>query len=103
MHLIQILLPLYANDGVPLERALFDQVAAELTQRFGGMTAYARSPASGLWKEEAQAPAQRDDLVVYEVMADTLDEAWWRQYRATLEQRFLQKAIVVRAHGIRML
>lgn len=103
MHLIQILLPLFDNEGKQLGKDLFDQVRHELVQQFGGLTSYARSPVSGMWKEDEQAPAQHDDLIVYEVMSDSLDEAWWRQYRATLEARFRQKQLVVRAHGIRLL
>lgn len=103
MHLIQILLPLYDNDGARLPGALFMQVRDELVDRFGGMTAYTRAPASGLWQEdEGQAPV-RDDLVIYEVMADTLDAAWWRNYRVQLEMRFKQEKLVMRAHDIRML
>ena len=50
MYLIQILLPLYRNDGQALPRALFRQVRDELIERFGGLTAYTRAPASGYWQ-----------------------------------------------------
>jgi streptogramin lyase len=40
---------------------------------------------------------ERDDIVVYEVMVDDLDRAWWSTYRAGLEQRFGQEEIAVRA------
>jgi hypothetical protein len=73
-----------------------------LTERFGGLTAYARAPATGLW-EEQPGRTTRDDVVVYEVMADTLDEAWWAGYRKSLEARFRQEEVVVRAHEIRRL
>ncbi len=49
MHLVQILLPLYDNAGAPLPRALYDRVREELSRRFGGLTAFTRSPAEGLW------------------------------------------------------
>jgi hypothetical protein len=48
MYLIQILLPLYRNDGTRLEKVLYDQVTQELMQKFGGLTAYTQAPASGL-------------------------------------------------------
>ena len=92
MHLVTLLLPAYD-----------EEVAHELTERFGGVTAYARAPAKGLWKETPQHGTTHDDIVVYEVMVDTLDEEWWRQYRRTLEQRFAQKELVVRAQEIRRL
>lgn len=103
MHLIQILLPLYDNEGRQLARTLFDQVRQELVQQFGGLTSYARAPVSGLWKEDEQAPPMRDDLVIYEVMADTLDADWWRQYRMKMEAQFRQKEIMIRAHQVQTL
>ena len=102
MHLIQVLLPLYDNDGQPLTKDLFRAVAAELTERFGGLTAYTRAPAEGRWKEDEGTTA-RDDIVVYEVMADRLDRDWWRQYRTGLEGRFRQEQVVVRATVVELL
>ena len=64
-------------------------------QKFGGLTAYARSPAEGLWKD-SEGPVQ-DVIVVYEVMVDQLDTEWWARYRAALEKRFLQEEVVIRA------
>jgi len=96
MHLVQLFLPLRDNDGAPFDRALFDEVRATLAERFGGSTAFVRSPASGLWEDD-DGELERDDVVLLEVMADTLDPAWWREYRRTLEQRFRQEAILVRA------
>ena len=34
-HLVQLLLPLYDNEGHDFPRAQFDRVAKELTERFG--------------------------------------------------------------------
>ena len=79
-----------------------DTVAAELPERFGGLTAYARAPAAGLW-QEASGRTQRDDIVVYEVMVETLEPPWWTQYRRRLEARFAQDELVVRAYEIRCL
>ena len=102
MHLVQILLPLYDPAGKPFERALFDAVARELTERFGGVTTYTRAPATGLWKEAPDKTA-RDDLAVYEVMVETLEAQWWTAYRVGLERRFAQEELVVRALEIRRL
>ena len=96
MHLVQLLLPLYDNAGVPFPRAHYERVAAELTTAFGGLTAYTRAPAEGLWRE-GRAGTQRDEIVVYEVMAESLDRAWWRTYREALEGRFAQDRLIVRA------
>jgi len=102
MHLVQLFLPLYDNEGEPLPRELHARVRRELVERFGGLTAYTRAPARGLWQEDEGEPV-RDDLVIYEVMTDALDADWWSGYRADLEGRFRQEALVVRAQEIRLL
>ncbi|HEX5817481.1 MAG TPA: hypothetical protein VFY20_01285, partial [Gemmatimonadales bacterium] len=87
MHLIQLLLPLCDAQGTAFPRAHYDHVVRELTAQFGGVTAYTRAPAAGLWEEEPGRTV-RDDVVVYEVMVEVLDRAWWADYRARLEARF---------------
>ncbi|HEY8607616.1 MAG TPA: hypothetical protein VIM12_10940 [Noviherbaspirillum sp.] len=99
MFLIQILLPLYDNQGRRLPAAVHGMTRDELVGRFGGLTAYTRAPASGLWQEDA-GHTVHDELVIYEVMADALDASWWREYRQTLERRYAQAELVVRAHEI---
>lgn len=98
-HLVQILLPVYDNAGQPLGRELFAAVRQELVERFGGLTAYSRAPAQGLWSAggDGEAEVSRDDIVVYEVMVQDLDSAWWAHYRQSLCQRFRQQALMVRA------
>ena len=95
MRLVQVLLPVRDNDDVPFGRDLHDVVRQELTDRFGGVTAYLRAPAAGLWDEGNEVV--RDDIVIYEVMAESLDDRWWRDYRASLERRFRQDEVVIRA------
>ena len=46
MRLIQILLPTHDNDGQPFPHATFATVRRELTDAFGGVTAYTRAPAT---------------------------------------------------------
>jgi hypothetical protein len=96
MHLVQLLLPLYDNDGRPFEKSMYDRVRDELTESFGGVTAYRRSPAEGLWKEEGGAVA-RDPLVIYEVMTEELDRLWWKEYGSLLAGRFRQEEMMIRA------
>lgn len=102
MHLVQVLLPVYDNAHEALPRELFHRVRDELTERFGGLTAHTRAPAEGLWKEDATQTSQ-DDIVIYEVMVDTLDRLWWTSYRHELEARFQQAWVVVRAQEIELL
>ena len=101
MHLVQLLLPLRDNSGRAFGAEHYEAVRGELTARFGGLTAYSRAPAEGVWDgEEGRA---RDDVVVYEVMVDALDRDWWRGFRAALERRFAQDELVVRAHEVERL
>ena len=102
MHLIQLLLPVYDRSGTRFPQSHYDAVALELTERFGGLTAYVRAPAAGLW-QEGTGRTQRDDIVVYEVMAEELDADWWSGYRRELERRFAQDELVVRAQEMRRL
>jgi hypothetical protein len=102
MYLVQLLLPLFGRNGQRFERTRYEEVTRELTERFGGLTAYARAPAKGLW-EERPGRTMQDDIVVYEVMVDRLDTQWWAEYRQALEARFEQDELVVRAHESRRL
>ena len=95
--LVTLLLPLYDNEGRAFGDAAFAEVRRELSERFGGLTAYTRAPAEGVWRDAGRT--QRDEVVVLEVMADDLDRAWWADYRRALEGRFRQDEIVVRAQG----
>lgn len=101
MHLVQILLPVsVAGQPVPPDR--FAEVARELTDRFGGVTGYTRSPASGVWQSPG-GEETADDVVVYEVMVAELDRTWWADYRRALEVRFQQEEVVLRAQPIERL
>jgi hypothetical protein len=102
MHLVQLLLPLYDNDGQRQPDELFGRVRDELTERFGGLTSYSRAPARGLWQDET-GNTSRDEIVVYEVMAGELDAAWWRGYREQLERSFRQDKLIVRSQVITVL
>ena len=96
VHVIEILLPLQRRDGSPQPRALFGATRSELVERFGGLTAFTRAPAEGLWEREEGA-VESDSIVVFEVMADELDRGWWAAFKARLEQSFDQDEIVIRA------
>jgi len=95
MHLVELLLPTYDNDGRPFGAAALNRVRDELAARFGGVTAFSRAPAEGVWEEGGEV--SRDQIVVFEVMADALDRGWWGAYRAELERRFRQEKLIIRA------
>lgn len=103
MNLVQLLLPLLDNDGNKQPEELFRRVRTELTDRFGGLTAYTRAPARGVWQDGDTGSTNQDEIVVYEVMVDEIDPAWWSGYREELERAFRQKEMIIRAQTIRLL
>lgn len=74
-YLIEILLPLSDNDGVPFPEDFLRRIQTELTDRFGGVTAHGRAPATGIWRRGNDA--QSADIVIVEVMTDKLEPDWW--------------------------
>ena len=101
MYLIQLLLPTTDNDGKEFPEETMRQVQEELCERFGGLTAYSRAPAKGLWAHDGTR--QKDDIVTVEVMAGELNERWWHEFRQRLEKLLGQDELVIRAHEIRKL
>lgn len=101
-HVVEILLPLYDSHGTAIPKLLFDEVRAELTDLFGGVTAFVRSPAEGAWRDQ-DGHVEGDDVVLFEVMTAALDPRWWARYRMRLERRFGQQEIMVRATSVERL
>jgi len=66
------------------------------------MTAYTRAPAEGRWQSSDDRTV-RDDIVVYEVMTEKLDRAWWNEYRGSLEKLFAQEHMLIRAQMVELL
>ena len=95
MHLVQILLPVFGNDGENVLQAAYPRIREELVARFGGLTAFLQSPAEGLWKESDRH--SRDDIVMVEVMVETVERTWWEEYRKHLQKVLRQESIVIRA------
>jgi len=102
VHLVQLLLPIQGAAGQPYPRAWYDELVRVLTDAYGGVTAYTRAPATGLWERES-GETVRDQVVVYEVMVDRLDADWWEKLRRGLEAQFAQEELVIRAHPIQRL
>ena len=99
MHLIQLLLPLHDNHKQAFPRAYFNRVREDLTKQFRGVTAFVRSPAVGLWKENSD-DIKRDEMVMFEVLTDQLDKDWWASYRKELEVKFRQEELLIWASDI---
>jgi len=101
MQLIEIFLPLADNEGKRFAAETWAAVRKELTEKFGGLTAFSRSPAEGI--DTAQGRERHDDLVVFEVMTDEIDRAWWTSYREVLETTFMQDRILIRSSDVDLL
>jgi hypothetical protein len=99
--LVQILLPSCDNAGRPFPNKDFERLAHELTEQFGGVTAFTRAPADGRWKQSGDT--EHDEILVFEVMTDDLDRPFWRSLRKELERRFRQDVVIIRAQGIELL
>jgi hypothetical protein len=101
MYLIEIFLPLADNNGKRFAPACFDKVREKLAEKFGGLTAFTRAPAEGT---ETRSGRQRsDELIVFEVMTESLDEAWWADYRKLLDAEFKQDRVLIRAFSTTLL
>jgi hypothetical protein len=98
MQLIQILLPVRDNDGLPYSEHVLQAVSKQLVDKFGGCTAFSRVPARGVWVDADRVA--HDDVIVIEVMAPAIDAAWWADFREKLERQLRQKEIVIRGHAI---
>jgi hypothetical protein len=94
MQLVQILLPSADNAGRPFDRKDYDAVKEELASRFDGVTAYLQAPAEGLWHQGAKS--RKDEIVIFEVMVETVDLTDWKARRLRLEKRFRQDKVVIR-------
>ena len=97
MFLIDILLPLQDERGQPFPAASYEALAQRMTERFGGVTSFARSPGKGRWKN--RGATEHDDIVVIEVMTEELDRAWWSQLRKELMREFRRKTSSSVANG----
>lgn len=95
MRLVQILLPLADNNGDAFPEPVLRGFQQELVDRFGGLTAYERSPAKGVWRQDGRH--RKDEVVVVEVMTDDPDDDWWRRFRGRVEQKLKQEKLIVRA------
>ena len=101
MHVVQILLPLSDNAGNTFADATLEAIHKELTDKFGGLTAFTRAPAEGVWNHEGHH--EKDNIVVVEVMTNVLDREWWSEFRERVERELDQERLVVRAQPTELL
>lgn len=63
------------------------------------MTAFIRSPAKGVWQLEENERTE-DEIVIYEVMSESVDQLWWQTYKREIEQRFQQQELLIRTSRV---
>lgn len=102
MYLIQLLLPLFNNEGKPFPKKDFEEVGKTLTETFGGMTSYIRAPAKGFWKDDENETV-KDDIILFEVMDKNVNLPWWKEYKGQLQNKFQQDEIIIRSTKINLL
>jgi len=102
MQLIQILLPIIEKENEDFPWHLYADIRNELTEKFGGITTYTHSPATGLWKEAANKTV-KDEIIIYEIMASDIDRGWWKSYKQMLEKKIQQDEIIIRSWAIDVL
>ena len=101
MHLIEILLPLNDETGHPFPSELYDGLAQELTDKFGGVTSFTRAPAEGRWKDATST--EHDIIAIIEVMAEQLERGFWSELKRRLMSEFKQDEVVIRSQTIELL
>lgn len=101
-YLIQLLLPVFNKQGEPTASEHFQLVRHELSEKFGGITVYSRSPADGLWKDDEDNSVQ-DEVVLFEVVVEELNAVWWQHYLKELQRRFSQDQIHCRVQTVSVL
>jgi hypothetical protein len=101
MYLIQILLPLYDNNGEAFGHSTYNLIRKQLTESFGGVTIYNRAPATGIWKENDKHV--RDEIIIFEIMSEELNLTYWNACKLQLQEIFKQDVIIIRAIKIDLL
>jgi len=77
-----IFVPLYFNDGSPIEALKFQRLQAELLENFEGLTFFPQ-PNEGFWK--LGGVTYRDEIVIYRVLTNRVRSA--RRFLSRLKQR----------------
>ena len=89
-----LFLPLYYNDGTPVEPAKFQAVQQALLKQFRGLTFFPQ-PNQGFWQHGQVL--YRDEIVIYRVLASKSRSA--RRFLSTLKEQlkkqFRQEEILI--------
>ena len=89
-----IFVPLYYNDGTPIEPAKFQNLQTLLLERFEGLT-YFPQPNQGFWKFGNMT--YRDEIVIYRVLGQNpvTSRAFLANLKEQLRKEFRQQEILI--------
>jgi hypothetical protein len=89
-----IFIPLYYNDGSPIEPVKFQHLQTRLLKQFDGLT-YFPQPNEGFWK--MGDVTYRDEIVIYRVLAPKPRAArrFLTQLKQELKRAFRQEEILI--------
>jgi hypothetical protein len=82
--------PAEDHDGRRFEPSRFAALRSDLTQRFEGVT-------------REHGKTVHDNIIIFEVMVESLDRDWWACLRKNLENEFVQDEILIRAASVEKL
>jgi len=88
-----IFVPLYYNDGQPIEATLFQNLQNALLERFEGLTFFPQ-PNKGMWK--MAGITYRDEIVIYRVITSRDDARHFlEELKEQLKSQLDQEEILI--------
>lgn len=98
----EVLLPLYHNDGRPIEPERFLQTDDELVEQFGGATTY-NVTVQGKWIYESVKYSDQLRRIVVDADNTPEHRAFIIQFKKVLKERFAQAEIYISAQEIEII
>jgi len=94
VHEYDLFIPLFYNDGRPIEATKFQALQKRLLEQFGGLTFFPQ-PNQGLWK--MGAVVYRDEIVIYRVLATRprIARKFLARLKEDLRKSFRQEEILI--------
>jgi len=98
----EVFVPLWYNDGTPIDGRILGALQEDLLNHFGGVT-YSGQPNQGLWK--LGEVTYRDDIVIYRVLAkDTRSgRAYMRRLKQSLKRDLAQEEILIIERDVKII
>ena len=89
-----VFIPLYYNDGAPIEPVKFQELQARLLERFEGLTYFPQAN-QGFWKLGDMT--YRDEIVIYRVISQdsVRARAFLSDLKGVLKREFRQQEILI--------